>query len=187
MVTHVIFCGPSTAGKTTLMLGLTEINENLQFTVDRTLTTRPRRNNEDDRENIFLNPSEFKKKRRDLLFTFQNSPSYEYGIIKPDPLTPNEVRMRILLPEYAAKFRELIDEPSVVCSISPPHSDPTKIFLERGTDDMDMQARLKRFYTDKTEADEYADLSFQNFEGAELATRSLASFLIGHIRKKDLS
>ena len=91
--------------------------------------------------------------------------------------------MRILLPRFAADFRSKVAQPTIVCSISPFNTNPEEIFSERGTNIDDFQSRLSRFHTDKEEADNYADLHFQNFEGIELATSSLALTIINYINE----
>lgn len=184
MGVHVIFSGPSTAGKTSLMVGLSG-GEN--FTIDKTWTTRPRRPGEGDAENIFVDPLEFEERRRDFLFTFRTHPSYEYGICHPDPLGPQEVRMRILMPFFARRFKSMVQSPAVFCAIEPFSGDPYEIFLRRdpGVERSDMQARLNRFEADRAEARECADIIFYNRVGIESAVRALGSVLVDHACASD--
>lgn len=185
MGVHVIFSGPSTAGKTSLMVGLSKSEG---FTIDKTWTTRPRRPGEDDEENVFIDSPEFEERRRDFLFTFQTHPSYEYGICHPEPLGPKEVRMRILMPFFAHRFRSMVQSPTVFCAIEPFLHDPYEIFLKRdpGVERSDMEARLNRFEADRLEAWECADVIFCNSFGIESSVQSLGSFLVNHACSRGL-
>lgn len=186
MSTHLILFGPSTAGKTSLMLGLTGYESEYRFTLDRTWTTRPRRFGEGNDENIFATREEFERKRPEFLFPFQTYPTYEYGIEKPKPLHTREARMRILMPVFAKKFRELVDEPTVFCAILPFHDDPESVFRNREPhlDTEDMKARLDRYYTDKEEAEDAADICFQNSIGLDKAVERLGATVIQHLQDK---
>ena len=188
MGAHLIFCGPSTAGKTSLMLGLSKQPGGYDFNVDKTWTTRKKRPNETDEENIFVTPEEFESNRDRFLLPFQTFPTYEYGIDKPRPLNDKEIRMRILMPTFAIKFRDLVEEPTVLCSVAPFCNEPERIFRERdpGLDDTDLQSRLSRFYTDEEEARSVSDISFQNFEDIELAVNSLKIVILHHLQHNNL-
>lgn len=184
MSSHLILFGPSTADKTSLMLGLTGYESEYRFTLDRTWTTRPRRFGENNAENVFVTREEFERKRLDLLFPFQTFPTYEYGIERPQPLRTREARMRILMPVFAKKFRELVDEPTVFCAILPFHDDPETVFRTRepNLDTKDMNARLERYYTDKEEAEASADICFQNTVGLDKAVERLGATVIRHLQ-----
>ena|SRR3990167_7755085 len=187
MGTHVVLLGPSTAGKTSLMLGLSHTEGQYDFTIDRTWTTRSKRPDDGEEENVFVDPPEFDKKRPEFLFNFQTFPTYEYGIEKPAPLSDNEVRMRILMPVFAVKFRQMVSvEPVVLCSISPFHSDPESVFRARDPhiDPEDLQARIQRFHEDNVQADELADIQFQNCEGLQSAVNELHSNITGYLQEK---
>lgn len=183
MSAHVIFCGPSTAGKTSLMLGLSQTSGEYNFTVDRTITTRSRRPNESDLENVFVTPDEFEQRRSSLLFSFQTYPTYEYGIDQPAPLQSKEARMRILMPALAQKFRSLVPEPTLICAILPHHNDPEHVFLSRDpeVDQADLRARVDRFQADKAEATACADLSFRNQPGLHNAVQALRQTILSHL------
>lgn len=180
---HLIFSGPSTAGKTSLMLGLSEADiGEYSFTVDRTWTTRSRRPSEGDEENVFVTAEEFDSKRDDFLFTFQTFPTYEYGIEIPGQLDPDEIRMRILMPVHAIMFREMVEEPTVFCAVSPLSKNAKQVFDERDPefDPEDSSARLQRFFDDITEANSAADICFQNTAGLELAVLRLGQRVVNY-------
>jgi len=184
MSAHVVLFGPSTAGKTSLMLGLTESEGPGNFTVERTWTTRQRRPGEGDRENVLVDADTFERNRERFLFTFQTFPTYEYGIERPTPLAPDEIRMRILMPVFARKFRSLVKPPVVFCSIAPLQAaDPEQVFRARdpSVDPHDLKARLARFHTDLLEADTEADIRFQNQEGLTDAVEALRFTLLYHV------
>lgn len=181
---HVILFGPSTAGKTSLMLGLSRLESSYyKFNVDKTWTTRIKRPGENDEENVFATKEEFNKERHTFLFPFQTYPTYEYGIKVPSPLKEREIRMRILMPVFALKFRSLVPEPTVFCAIYPYHNEPESIFTARDPDidPGDLEARMQRFRNDTREAREYADIHFQNKEGLDKSTLTLHDSLVNHI------
>ena len=185
MGSHLIFCGPSTAGKTTLMLGLSHFESEYNFSLDKTWTTRPKRPNESDEENIFVGAEEFEKNRDRFLFDFQTFPPYEYGIEIPRPLEEKEIRMRILKPPFARIFKSLVNEPSVLCSINPFNNNPQEIFDSRDPyiNHNDLTDRISRFKSDLIEANEAADLKFQNINDLDFVLKSLHHLVIRHIKK----
>lgn len=168
------------------MLGLSQLESDYRFTLDRTWTTRPRRFGEGDNENIFVTKEEFERKRSDLLFSFQTFPLYEYGIDKPRSLDTHEARMRILMPVFAKKFRQLVEEPTVFCAVLPFHDDPETVFRSREPqlDLDDMKARLARYHQDKEEAQATADICFQNTVGLDDAVRRLATTVVKYLQDK---
>jgi|SRR3989344_382915 len=187
MGAHVVLLGPSTAGKTSLMVGLSHTEGEYDFTIDRTWTTRAKRPDDGNEENVFVDSTEFDKKRSEFLFTFQTFPTYEYGIEKPASLTEKEARLRILMPVFADKFRQMVSiEPVILCSISPFHSDPESVFRARDPDidPEDLQARIQRFHQDNIEANELADIQFQNREGLQSAVNELHSNITGYLQEK---
>ena len=186
MGSHLVLSGPSTAGKTTLMLGLNALESEYDFTVDRTWTTRNRRFSEDDRENVFVDPNEFEVMRHEFLFTFSTFPTYEYGVQRPEPLADHEIRMRILMPAFASKFRDLVQEPTIFCAVSPFNLEPESTFQQRdpNVDTNDMLARLQRFHEDKVDAEKKADIRFQNSAGIDQAVTRLASTILSFINKE---
>ena len=186
MRAHLVFCGPSTAGKTTLMLGLAKVPGEYDFTVDRTWTSRARRPNEGNEENIFVTPDEFEANLHRFMLPFQTYPTYKYGIERPQPLTSNEIRMRILMPVFALKFRALVPEPTVICAISPFNSEPATIFNERdpNVDVNDQRARMSRFHSDRQAAEQVADLHFQNFSNVDLAVSALEATVLRHLSSR---
>ncbi len=186
MGAHIVFFGPSTAGKTSLMLSLAETSAEYSFSVDKTWTTRSRRPDECDKENVFVDQEEFDEKRSDFLFTFQTYPTYEYGIEVPRPLAEREIRMRILMPVFAVKLRGLIAPPVAFCAVSPLDQNPENAFTARdpNVDPGDMHSRLRRFHSDRKEADEAADLVFQNTEGIDKAVAALGTAIIDFLVEK---
>jgi guanylate kinase len=177
MSAHLILMGPSTAGKSSLMRGLSECNNGTEkFTIDRTWTTRPKRPNEDDGENIFVDKTELEESQVNFLFRFRTFRTYEYAIATPEPLDQDEVRMRILMPVFAKRFQASVPEPTIFCSIKPIHADPAEIFRSRdgGMDENDIAARSARFIQDQNEAEQAADITFQNTEGIECAVLALS-------------
>lgn len=162
------------------MLGLTDLQSKYDFNIDRTWTTRQRRPGEGDDENVFETPEVFERKRPEFLFTFQTYPSYEYGIERPRVLELNEVRMRILMPVFAKRFRELVDAPTIFCAIIPYQQDPEQVFLSRepDVDHDDMNSRLSRYFKDSEEAKSAADICFQNIPGLNSAIHKLATTVI---------
>lgn len=185
MGVQLVFSGPSTAGKTSLMLGLAETSDcDQDFRVDKTWTTRPIRPNENDRENIFVNTEEFDANRSNFLTTFANAhATYEYGIGLQEPVDNNEVRMRILTPAMAIKFRGLVQDPTLICSITPFHNDPESVFRNRDPSmaEDDIQDRLSRFQQDIDNAQAIADVKFQNVRGLMVATCSLRDVLVEYL------
>lgn len=181
MGAHVVLMGPSTVGKTSLMLGLTEIaGAPLDFTVERTCTTRKRRPDEGDAENVFLNEAEFEQRRPGFLFTFRTAPDYEYGITCTDPVGVREARLRILPAKLAVRFRREVQAPTILCSIAPTGEDPLQLFLRRdpNADPADVATRLSRFDAERALADEVADVRFQNHPGLVDSVAELSGLLI---------
>lgn len=164
------------------MRGLAEISGDPTFTVDRTWTTRPQRYGEHYGENHFIDTRTFEAQRSNFLFTFQTFPTYEYGIIRPEPVSPYEVRMRILMPIHALKFRQMVPEPTYLCSIAP-FRDPKEVFRARDphSDPADIAARVARFESDQVDADRVADLRFQNSLGITTATETLSKLVLSYI------
>lgn len=163
------------------MLGLSELEQGpLSFTVDRTWTTRVRRPNEGDSENVFATTEQFEAKRKEFLFTFQTYPTYEYGIDYPKPLLRNEVRMRILMPVFAQKFRSFVEEPTYICSIQPRSVVPEMVYGSRDQagDMSDMRARLDRYETDIVEANKVANIRYANTEGLDVAVAGLCEQIL---------
>jgi hypothetical protein len=177
MSTHLVFFGPSTAGKTSLMLGLSQSNSECKFNIDRTWTSRPQRPNETAEENVFVNSRDFDAHHNKFLFTFATFPTYKYGIEIPHPLGDNELRMRILMPRFARLFRQLVPEPTIFCAILPLASDPEALMIARdpSVDPFDVAARLARFKIDTDEAQATADISFKNTYGLDNAIAALRS------------
>lgn len=182
MGAHVVFTGPSTAGKTSLMLGLSRLECDMQFSLERTLTTRIKRPNEGNDENEFLTPEEFElRQEQGLLFTFgPEDGRYHYGITIPRPVDQNEIRMRILRPHHAVYFRTLVETPTLICAVSPYETDPQAAFLRRDpeADPADIAERMSRFHKDQNEAEAVADVHFQNQFGLEIAVRHLSCLLL---------
>jgi guanylate kinase len=177
MSAHLILMGPSTAGKSALMSGLSEFNNGLEkFTIDRTWTTRAKRQKEDDSENIFVDKTELEDSQVNFILRFRTFPTYEYAIAEPEPLDQDEIRMRILMPVFAKKFQASVPEPTIFCAIKPIHTDPAEIFRSRdsGMDVNDIAARSARFIEDQNEAEQVADITFQNTEGIECAVLALS-------------
>jgi len=183
MGTHLILSGPSTAGKTSLMLGLAGSTGEHIFTIDRTITTRPRRPNETDQENIFVRQKAFEAERADFLFPFQTFPTYEYALRVPRSVQSNEVRMRILMPTQALMFRQLVAEPTLICSVVPYHDDAEALFRARDNqvDEVDLQARVRRYHTDIESSNQVADLHFQNLPGIQDAVFALRGAVLEHL------
>jgi guanylate kinase len=169
------------------MLGLSELTEDYSFNVDRTYTTRPRRPNEGDKENIFLSHSEFDERKKDMLFTFQTFPTYEYGLAVPKQLDDSEIRMRILMPVHAKIFRDAISEPVLLCAVEPYIDNPEEVFINRdpAVDPEDLLSRMQRFYTDKEDACRAADFCFKNKEGIYEAVKDLGKILMNAVRYSD--
>lgn len=180
MSAQVVFMGPSAAGKTSLMLGLARLENTDDFKVDRTWTTQQRRPYEGDEEKKFVSQEEFDGHRPDFLFSFRTFPTYEYGIPKQGPLQEGELRMRVLPPVFAVKFRQLVSAPSILCSITPYTTDPESIIRARdpAMDPTDMQTRVLRFQRDQDEADVMADIHFKNTEGLDTAILSLGTMIV---------
>lgn len=190
MSANLVLMGPSTAGKTSLMLELARQSPVYDFTIDRTRLTRPRRPGEGDEENIFLSPEAFEAERHNFLFPFQTSPDYEYGIPLQRPLQPREVRMRILMPVHAKQFRALVaPTPTLLCAISPRPGDPKMVITKRDPNlsQADKDARMARFFTDNEDAKAIADIRFQNFENITSAARSLGELVVSEIANLNLS
>ncbi len=184
MSAQLVFMGPSAAGKTSLMLGLTHLEGEYQFRVDRTWTTQNRRIQEGDEEKRFVSRDEFESNRPEFLFSFQTFPDYEYGIPQQAPLQPQEVRMRVLPPVFAIKFRNLVPAPTVLCSITPYVTDPEEIIRARdpSINPTDMMSRVLRFKRDQDEADTLADIHFKNVEGLDGAALALGSMIVDHLK-----
>ncbi len=179
---HVVLTGPSTAGKTSLMLGLTRLEGDVTFNLERTLTTRERRPNEGDEENEFLTNEQFlERQAQGLLFTFgPDDGRYQYGITHPEPVKESEIRMRILRPHHATYFRTLVDTPTIICAVSPYETDPRAAFLRRDpqADPEDILERLSRFHRDQEEARDVADIHFQNQFGLDAAVQKLSHAIL---------
>jgi len=180
MSAHVVIFGSSTAGKTSLMLGLSHAESDHNFTIDRIWTTRPRRPNENDEENVFVSPAEFEEKRQDFLLPFQTFPTYEYAVDRQAPLADREIRMRILMPVFALKFRSLVSDRTILCAISPYDNNPEAIMSARDptADPADLTARLRRFHEDDIDAAAVADVRFQNSPGLPAAVARLGVMLV---------
>ncbi len=188
MSAHLVLLGPSTAGKTSLMLGLERSEGVYNFTLDKTWTTRERRPGESDEENIFVDQDTFEIKRYEFLFPFRTFPTYEYGIERPRPLAELEVRMRILMPAHAKLFRELVTAPTVFCSIAPFNDNPAEVFRRRDpeADEADLTARITRFHKDRLEADSAADILFQNCPGIEESVSRLRNTVTSYLSERGL-
>lgn len=188
MSSHLILLGPSTAGKTSLMIGLSRTEGPYDFTFDKIWTTRARRPNEGDEENVFIDAEDFDKKRGEFLFPFQTFPSYEYGIEQQKPLENREIRMRSLMPVFALKFRQMVLAPTVLCSIEPFTENPEQIMRSRDptVDPTDLEQRLARFRTDIINAQGVSDIHFQNTEGLEEAVLALHTILKNYMIKRNL-
>jgi guanylate kinase len=183
---HLILMGPSTCGKTSLMLGLSELTTcESRFTIDRTWTTRPRRPTDTDKENIFIDQTSFDGMRDDFLFTFQTYPTYEYGISVPPSLEEDEIRLRVLMPQFARTFRQLVPEPTYFCAVMPYINDPERVLELRdpGLERADIDARLARFMIDQVEANDAADFSFKNRPGISEAVLALSEVTINFLQQ----
>jgi hypothetical protein len=95
--------------------------------------------------------------------------------------------MRILMPVFAIKFRQLIETPTIICSISPYSADPRATLVARDplVDPEDIESRLRRYYQDDAEATAVADIRFQNSPGLKAAVRQLGVLLTDYVRKLD--
>ena len=188
MSSHLILLGPSTAGKTSLMIGLSQTESSYDFTFDRIWTTRTRRPNEGDEENVFVNQEGFDEKRGEFLFPFKTFPSYEYGIKKQKPLADRELRMRSLMPVFALKFRQMVSAPTIFCSVGSFTETPEQIIRSRdpNIEPEDLEQRLQRFYKDSISAQEVSDIHFQNSEGLVEAVMELHTILINYVSKMNL-
>lgn len=183
MSAQLVLMGPSGAGKTSLMLGLSRLKFNYDFVVDRTWTTQQRRPNEGDEEKIFTSREEFDEHRRNFLFTFSTFADYEYGIPQQQPIGSKEVRMCVLTPSLAVKFRDLIVSSVVLCSVLPYTFDLEAIIRTRDTNmnPHDIANRVGRLESDQQEAELIADIHFQNHEGLEEAAINLGSLVINYL------
>jgi ribose 1,5-bisphosphokinase PhnN len=182
MNAHVVLMGPSTAGKTSLMLGLSHLYGTENFTVDPTCTTQRRRVDEGDEEKVFMTRERFNDNRSKFLFTFSTFPEYEYGILQQTPLLSRELRVRILTPSFALKFRTLVEGPTILCAVAPYHHDPEAILRARqpDIDPSDLEARLVRYEQDQLSAANIADINFQNSYGLDEAVNHLSHLLVTH-------
>lgn len=183
MSAQLVLMGPSGAGKTSLMLGLSGLETGYNFAVDRTWSTQARRPSEGDDEKVFVSREEFNMQRANFLFTFSTFSDYEYGITKQSPLGLNEVRMRVLTPFFARKFRELVPALLILCSIAPHTADLEALIRARDPDisPADLAQRADRLVRDQQQADALADIRFQNAEGLVAAAGSLGSLVINHL------
>jgi hypothetical protein len=190
MGVHVVFSGPSTAGKTALMVGLSQLEGmSHEFHIDKAWTTRQRRLGENNAENIFVNQQAFDERRSRFLFTFFSAyGDFEYGIDKPTMLGRREVRMRILQPSLARRFRREVPEPTVLCSISPFSIDPEGIIRRRQPDIplAEVEARVNSFFEDDEVARHESDIHFNNRLGLQSAVVSLGALIVSHLAERDL-
>lgn len=188
MGAHLIIFGPSTAGKTSLMLGLRQFESEYQFTVDRTWTTRPRRPHENDEENVFVSHPAFEANRHRFVFTFNNW-HHKYGITPPEPLSPKEVRMRILRPTLARQFSRLVaPEPVVFCGVAPFSDNPAEILWRRDprADPAEVIDRVERFHDEELEAVRASDIRFRNRPGLNEAIPALGSLIVDYLYRTGL-
>lgn len=178
MGAHAVILGPSGVGKTSLMrelAGTTGV-KGYDFTLDLPRTTRQRRLGEGDGEYVFLDRESFDRLRPELLFTMKTYGDYEFGLVKPAPLMPKEVRMRALLPANALKFREMVEAPVLFCMIKPLQEwDVRKLVLERngGIEPADFMARVGVIEEELRADEEIADIVFNNVAGVETAAARL--------------
>lgn len=193
MGAHVVFMGPSTAGKSELMLGLSRLErQSYDFQIDRHWTTRARRVNttyrEGDEENIFVTPEAFDAERSEFLFTFHTYGTYEYGVPPPAPVREREARLRILQPIVALRFRRLVPEPAVLCAVLPFPNDPSAVMFSRdhNANPLEVRRRLIRFDDEIEEAVAVADVRFQNTPGLPAAVLALRDVLVEYLREHDL-
>jgi hypothetical protein len=106
----------------------------------------------------------------------------KYGIVKPKPLERNELRMRILMPVFAKKFREMVPEPTVFCAIN--HTMTTYKYIHRTRPKYcvdDMQSRLARFKSDRDEAEACADIVFSTSPGIKESTELLRATITDYV------
>lgn len=185
MGAELVFLGPSGAGKTTLMRGLADCREGRYgFTIDRPWTTRQRRRGEGDSEYVFASEAAFNAKRPDFLFTMGTYGAYEFGLEKLGPVAANEVRMRILLPANAERFRELVGS-AVFCAVAPGVSDD--VLAERirmrdpNADAGDVAVRVRRIREDTEQARQIADIAFENKLGIDQSVLALRSTLEAYL------
>ena len=172
MSTQLVLMGPSGAGKTSLMLGSAGIWRGHNFTVDRTWTTQTPRSGEGTAEKIFTNRDDFTRRRACFLMTFSTFADYEYGIDAQSQLERNEVRMRILPPAVALRFRHIVQDRVTLCSITPYTLDVESLILARdpAISVDDLAQRVERIERDQEDAAKIANICFQNTPGLEEAT-----------------
>ena len=188
MGVHLVFVGPSGSGKTTLMLGLSELDLPRPMTIDRTITTRPRRPYEGDLENRYVTLDEFEAERPSFLFTFESYGRHKYGMTVPESLGEREVRMRILRPSLALQFKKLVPEPVVICAVAPFVSNPRGLLLHRvpWAPVAELEERVHNFHDEDIAAALVADIHHQNRLGIEESTVALAALTFRYLRSKGL-
>jgi hypothetical protein len=182
MGAELVFLGPSGAGKTTLMRGLADTAEGkYRFTIDRPWTTRDRRPGEDDHEYIFASERRFNAKRPEFLFTMGTYGTDEFGLERLRPLGLNEVRMRVLLPHNALRFRHLLGGLATFCAIVPDVGDAVLTERIRRRDPMadaaNVAERIQRLREDAESARSIADVVFENGLGIDRSVAVLHGVL----------
>lgn len=189
MAANLVFLGPSGAGKSSLMLGLSETQGEYDFTIDRPWTTRQRRPGEGDKEYVFTDKDTFDRNKDRFLFTMKTYGDYEFGLEKPGKLSEKELKMRILLPGNALKFRELIEDPVIFCAIRPRDGFSVRDTLlnrEPGISAEDLGVREARVKSDMEQAEKISDVVYQNVDGLEVAVAGIRDALENYLRERNL-